>query len=148
MRSLRSLWCFKLALLGKLVKDLICKIPITILSRTRVLRLAQTEIQSHKQSPQEQPLNLAEFEAIGDRLWQIAQDQQGDPASLLQILRVLEGIHKRIRDDLFQPALPNNRHDLFNLLRDIETNGGWPHIYRMKIKEICHYLENSEELGK
>jgi len=108
--------------------------------------LAQTEIQSQKQSQQGQIADLSELEAISDRLWQLAQDQQGDTASLLQILRVVEVVHKRIRDDLFQPALPNSRHELFNLLRDIETNGGWPHIYRMKINEICQYLEQPEEL--
>ena len=108
--------------------------------------MAQTEIQSQNQSQQGQTANLSELEAISDRLWQIAQNQQSDAASLLQILRVIEVIHKRIRDDLFQPALPTSRHELFNLLRDIETNGGWPHIYRMKINEICRYLEQPEEL--
>ena len=107
--------------------------------------MAQTEIQSQNQSHQKQPTDLSELEVINDRILQIAEGQQGNSASLLQILRVLEGIHKRIRDDLFQPALPNNRHELFNLLRDIETNGGWPHIYRMRIKEICQYLESPEE---
>ncbi|TYQ29099.1 hypothetical protein PseudUWO311_02905 [Pseudanabaena sp. UWO311] len=108
--------------------------------------MAQTEIQSQNQSQPRQTANLSEVDAISDRLWQIAQDQQNDVASLLQILRVLEVIHKRIRDDLFQPALPTSRHELFNLLRDIETNGGWPHIYRMKINEICRYLEQPEAL--
>jgi hypothetical protein len=107
--------------------------------------LAQTEIQSLNQSQQVQPTDLAELESIGDRIWQFASEQQGNSANLLQILRVLEAVHKRIRDDLFQPALPTSRHDLFNLLRDIETNGGWPHIYRMKINEICQYLEQPEE---
>ncbi len=116
--------------------------------------MAQTEIQSQKQSQQSQTVaqiavpvtDLSELESIGDRLWHIAQLQRDDSASLLKILRILEEIHKRIRDDLFQPSLPNSRHELFNLLRDIETNGGWPHIYRMKINEICQYLEKSEEL--
>ncbi|PZO43754.1 MAG: hypothetical protein DCF19_03750 [Pseudanabaena frigida] len=108
--------------------------------------MAQTEIQSQNQSQQGQTADLSELEAIADRLWQIAQDRQGDSTNLLQILRVLEAIHKRIRDDLFQPALPTSRHELFNLLRDIETNGGWPHIYRMKINEICRYLEQSEDV--
>jgi len=108
--------------------------------------LAQTEIQSQNQSQQGQIADLSELETISDRLLQIAQDQQSNPANLLQILRVLESIHKRIRDDLFQPALPTSRHELFNLLRDIETNGGWPHIYRMKINEICRYLAQPEDL--
>jgi hypothetical protein len=107
--------------------------------------LAQTEIQSQNQSQQGQIADLSEMEAISDRLWQLAQGHQGNPANLLQILRILEEDHKRIRDDLFQQALPTSRHDLYNLLRDIETNGGWPHIYRMKINEICRYLEQPEE---
>ena len=131
-----------------LAKDLICKIPITILSRTRVLRLAQTEIQSQNQLQEEKIADLSDLEMISDRIWQFAQEQEGDSTSILQILRVLEAIHKRIRDDLFQPALPTSRHELFNLLRDIETNGGWPHIYRMKINEICRYLEQPEELAE
>ncbi|ELS31274.1 MULTISPECIES: hypothetical protein [Pseudanabaena] len=107
--------------------------------------MAQTEIQSQKQSQQGQTDDLSELEQLTDRLWQTAQAQQSSSANLLQILRVLEALHKRIRDDLFQPSLPTSRHELFNLLRDIETNGGWPHIYRMKINEICRYLEQPEE---
>ena len=107
--------------------------------------MAQTEIQSQNQSQQGQTDDLSELEIISDRLWEIAQDRQDSAPSLLQILRVIESIHKRIRDDLFQSALPTSRHELFNLLRDIETNGGWPHIYRMKINEICRYLDQPEE---
>lgn len=107
--------------------------------------MAQTEIQSQNQTQQGQTADLSELEVISDHIWQISQSRHNDSASLLQILRILESLHKRIRDDLFQPALPTSRHELFNLLRDIETNGGWPHIYRMKINEICRYLEQSEE---
>jgi hypothetical protein len=101
-------------------------------------------MQSQNQLSQEQTVNMSEVKAIGDRLWTIAQEQEGNSVELLQILRVLEASHKRICDDLFQPALPTSRHELFNLLRDIETNGGWPHIYRMKINEICRYLEQDD----
>ncbi|NUN66462.1 hypothetical protein HCU40_17290 [Pseudanabaena biceps] len=107
--------------------------------------MSQTEIQSQNQSQPQKAANISELEATAEYLWQIAQDQSGEPSELLEILRVIEALHKRIRDDLFQPALPTSRHELFNLLRDIETNGGWPHIYRMKINEICRYLEQSEE---
>lgn len=107
--------------------------------------MAQTEIQSQKQLQQGQTADVSELEALSDRIWQISQAHQDDAESLLHILRILETLHKRIRDDLFQPALPTSRHELFNLLRDIEINGGWPHIYRMKINEICRYLERTEE---
>ena len=108
--------------------------------------MAQTEIQSQKQLQQGKTADLPDLEMLSDRIWQVSQAHQDDAESLLQILRVLEALHKRIRDDLFQPALPISRHELFNLLRDIETNGGWPHIYRMKINEICRYLEQPEKL--
>jgi len=107
--------------------------------------LSQTEIQSQNQAHQQRNANISELEATAEYLWQIAQSQSGDSSGLLNILRVLEETHKRIRDDLFQKALPISRHELFNLLRDIETNGGWPHIYRMKINELCQYLEQSDE---
>ncbi len=107
--------------------------------------MAQTEIQSQNQLQQGQTTDLPDLEVLSDRIWQISQSHQDNAESLLHILRVLEALHKRIRDDLFQPALPISRHELFNLLRDIETNGGWPHIYRMKINEICRYLEQPEE---
>lgn len=107
--------------------------------------MAQTEIQTQTQPQQESPTSLSELEVTVEHLWQIAQSQSNDPAGLLHLLRVLESTHKRIRDDLFQPALPNSRHELFNLLRDIENNGGWPHIYRMKINEICQYLERPDD---
>ncbi len=108
--------------------------------------MAQTQIQSQNQSQQEQTTRISELTVISDRLLQIAQQYQNDPSHLLEILRAIESVHKQIRDDLFQPALPTSRHELFNLLRDIEANGGWPHIYRMKIHEICEYLNQPEEL--
>jgi hypothetical protein len=106
--------------------------------------LTQTEIQSQKES--QQGIDLSEIDQLCDRLWQIAQTYKDDPRELLSILRTLEKTHQDIRDELFQPALPISRHELFNLLRDIETNGGWPHIYRMKINEICRYLEQTDEM--
>ncbi|OIP79022.1 MAG: hypothetical protein AUK48_00460 [Oscillatoriales cyanobacterium CG2_30_44_21] len=107
--------------------------------------MAQTETQTQSQSQPESPTSQSQLEGTVEQLWQIAQSQGNSPERLLYVLRVLEATHKRIRDDLFQPALPNSRHELFNLLRDIETNGGWPHIYRMKIEEICKYLAEPDD---
>lgn len=71
----------------------------------------------------------------------IAQLCQGDTLALLGLLRTLEEVHVQVRDELFQPSLPNNRQKLYALLRDIEMEGGWPYIPRMKIKRL---LENFE----
>lgn len=66
---------------------------------------------------------------------------------LLALLRLLEYLHREIRDSLFRDALPENRQQLYALLRDIETNGGWPYIQRMKLRSLLEHLllESSDE---
>jgi hypothetical protein len=59
---------------------------------------------------------------------------------LLALLRTLERLHQEIRDSFFQDALPDNRQALYNLLRDIETSGGWPYIHRMKLQSLLKQL--------
>lgn len=94
-------------------------------------------------SSQEIPkINLEEgLQSIRHITWAIAQDNQGDSLSLLAILRLLEQVHQEIRDGLFQQSLPDNRQSLYKLLRDIETKGGWPYIYRMRLQSIMEKIE-------
>ncbi|MEY3826476.1 MAG: hypothetical protein RLZZ148_1292 [Cyanobacteriota bacterium] len=66
----------------------------------------------------------------------LAQEHRQDPLALLLILRLLEQLHREIREEIFEPSLPNIRNDLYNLLRDIEESGGWPYIERMKLKTL------------
>ena len=73
----------------------------------------------------------------------IAQQHQNSVPALLEILRTLDAQHRHICQNLFIPALPNTRHALFNLLLDIEAKGGWPHIYRISLKELCQNLEKA-----
>jgi hypothetical protein len=54
----------------------------------------------------------------------------------LEILRALENLHRKICEGPFQDSLPDNRQALYNLLKDIETQGGWPHIPRMKLQRL------------
>lgn len=75
---------------------------------------------------------------------EIAQSCQGDTLALLGLLRTLEEVHVQVRDELFQPSLPNNRQKLYALLRDIEMEGGWPYIPRMKIKRLMANFEAEE----
>lgn len=90
-------------------------------------------------------INLEEgLQSIRNVTWAIAQDHQGDSLSLLAILRLLEQVHQEIRDELFQQSLPDNRQSLYKLLRDIETKGGWPYIYRMKLQSILARMELEE----
>ncbi|MBD1995799.1 hypothetical protein H6G00_04045 [Leptolyngbya sp. FACHB-541] len=84
----------------------------------------------------EQTAEITELEAIAAFVLREADRCQGDGRSLLALLRLLEALHREIRDGLFQESLPDNRQALYALLKDMEAEGGWPYIHRMKLKEI------------
>ncbi|MGJ5673350.1 MAG: hypothetical protein ACR9NN_07030 [Nostochopsis sp.] len=65
---------------------------------------------------------------------------QGDTIALLALLRQLEELHREIRDGAFQNNLPNNRQALYSLLKDIESEGGWPYIERMRLQQFLAHL--------
>lgn len=71
----------------------------------------------------------------------IAERNSHDEVLLLSILRSLEEIHRHIRTNLFEQSLPKTRHDLYNLVKDIEEQGGWPYIERMKLKELMQNMD-------
>jgi hypothetical protein len=77
--------------------------------------------------------NLA---ALSHQISAIVGDIQTDSLGLLALLRLLEQMHREICEVHFQPSLPNTRQALYTLLRDIEAEGGWPHIPRMKIQAL------------
>jgi hypothetical protein len=86
-------------------------------------------------------LSLDSIEAMSAQIKLLALKSKEDPLELLHILRILEQLHNDICTEIFQPALPNSRHALFDFLRDIETNGGWPHIYRRNLNQLFEQLE-------
>lgn len=86
-----------------------------------------------------------DIERLKQNVKEIAESCQGDTLALLALLRTLEEVHVQVRDDLFQPSLPNNRQKLYALLRDIEVDGGWPYIPRMKIRRLMANFD--EEIG-
>ena len=86
-----------------------------------------------------------DLEAIAITVKKTAQDCQGNNLKLLALLRLLEALHQEIRDGLFQDSLPDNRQALYALLKDIENNGGWPHIYRMRLQDLLSNLIREEE---
>jgi len=69
-----------------------------------------------------------------DRLQALAQTYANDPQALLLLLRLVEQAHTEIRENLFQAAIPNDRHAFQALMRAIETSGGWPYIPRMRLQ--------------
>ena len=70
----------------------------------------------------------------------LGKTYQGDPIAVLGLLRVLESLHREIRDGMFQECLPENRQQLYALLRDIEAQGGWPYIPRMRVQALLQHL--------
>lgn len=87
----------------------------------------------------------SELQAIANSVRALAASSQGDSLALLAVLRQLEELHREIRDGVFQECLPDNRQALYNLLKDIETEGGWPYIERMKLHAFLgHMLPDAE----
>jgi hypothetical protein len=77
-----------------------------------------------------------QLQSIVDAVQSEALNRRGDVIALLALLRILENLHREIHDSYFQPSLPTNRQALYNLLKDIETNGGWPYIPRLKLRSL------------
>ncbi|NEQ65893.1 MAG: hypothetical protein F6J86_13230 [Symploca sp. SIO1B1] len=75
----------------------------------------------------------------------LVSSHQGNSQAVLFILRTLEHSHREIRENLFQEALPDNRQELYALVKDIEESGGWPYIERMKLRSLlANWLDGSE----
>ncbi len=88
----------------------------------------------------------ADIEEIRLAVQVAARKRANDCEALLSLLRQLEGLHRDICETLFQDSLPNNRQHLYYLLKDIEVNGGWPYIQRMKLKQLLKTLEEEASL--
>ncbi|BAZ65643.1 MAG: hypothetical protein KME28_07340 [Pelatocladus maniniholoensis HA4357-MV3] len=87
-----------------------------------------------------QQRNNLRLETIELQVQSEAKNCQGDSLALLALLRLLEGLHREIRDSLFLESLPSNRQGLYTLLKNIEEEGGWPYIYRMKLQSLLANL--------
>jgi hypothetical protein len=86
--------------------------------------------------------NNLRLETIALKVYSEAKNCQGNSLALLALLRLLEGLHREIRDSLFLESLPTNRQALYTLLKNIEEEGGWPYIHRLKLQSL---LENLAE---
>jgi hypothetical protein len=76
------------------------------------------------------------LQAIATAVHDASKICQGDTIALLALLRQLEQLHREIRDGAFQESLPDNRQALYSLLKDIESEGGWPYIERMRLQAL------------
>ena len=75
----------------------------------------------------------------------VVDDSRGDAIALLDVLRLLERLHREVTEGAFQDALPHNRQELYKLLRVMEEEGGWPHIPRFKLQILCSQLSDEQE---
>ncbi len=82
----------------------------------------------------------SELQAVATVIRTLAQGKQGDNLALLALLRQLEELHREIRDGIFQASLPDSRQALYMLLKDIQSEGGWPYIQRMKLQAFLAKL--------
>ncbi|BAY94612.1 MULTISPECIES: hypothetical protein [unclassified Tolypothrix] len=82
----------------------------------------------------------SKLQIISNTVYEAAKSCEGDAIALLALLRQLEQLHREIRDGAFQATLPENRQQLYSLLKDIESEGGWPYIERMRIQAFLANL--------
>lgn len=85
------------------------------------------------------------LQSIATAVRALAGSYQQDSQALLALLRQLEQLHREIRDGMFQASLPDNRQALYALLKDIESEGGWPYIERMKLQGFLANLYSQME---
>ena len=74
----------------------------------------------------------------------LAKKHRNDGLLLLSLLRDLEQIHRQIRLEYFETALPQTRNDLYKFVKDIEEKGGWPYIERMRLKDLLQNIDFKE----
>ncbi|GAB1538287.1 hypothetical protein NUACC21_09450 [Scytonema sp. NUACC21] len=89
---------------------------------------------------------LPELQAIASAVYDARSKCQGDAIALLALLRKIEQLHQEIREGAFQQSLPDNRQALYSLLRNIESEGGWPYIERMRLQTFLKNLEQEAAL--
>ncbi len=82
----------------------------------------------------------ADLQQLRVDIKQAAQSRAGDCLALLELLRLLEEMHRQVQDQEFQAALPTTRRSLYTLLQDIEEQGSWPHLPRTQIQMLFKAL--------
>ena len=83
--------------------------------------------------------------SLSELVGSLVEDNQDNAIALVELLRVLERLHRGITEGAFQKALPQNRQELYKLMRVIEEEGGWPHIPKMRLQMLYAHLVDSQE---
>ncbi|MBC1261727.1 hypothetical protein FQK07_10730 [Synechococcus sp. BSF8S] len=95
------------------------------------------------QDPQ-QHLDQQHLEALIQEAHQLAARLEGNPEELLTLLRELETLHRSIQEGPFRRSLPEDRQQLFALLKDMERSGGWPYIPRLQLRTFMDLLQRND----
>ena len=72
----------------------------------------------------------------------LANELEGQPELLLEMLRRIEQLHRSIQDGPFRSSLPSDRNGLFRLLSEMEHSGGWPYIPRLQLRTFIDLLSH------
>ena len=96
----------------------------------------------NQEPPQSNNLSQEAVQKLSTEIYHLAQQNQDDLLFLLSLLRNLEKIHRQIRTQMFETSLPKTRNDLYNLVKDIEEQGGWPYIERMKLQSLLKNIQS------
>ena len=86
-----------------------------------------------------------EIEKYCQQIRNLAEESEGNILELVLILRKVEEMHREIREKMLEPCLPDTRHRLYLLLKNLEETGGWPYIPRMRLTDLCQHLLLSSE---
>lgn len=86
--------------------------------------------------------DATKVQKLSTEIYHLAQQNRDDLLFLLSLLRDLEKTHRQIRTEMFETSLPKTRNDLYNLVKDIEEQGGWPYIERMKLQNLLKDIQS------
>jgi hypothetical protein len=110
--------------------------------------MSQTSDPTPESSRQAGSGTLRAADAPLQTLQTLANELEGQPELLLELLRRIEYLHRTIQDGPFRSSLPGDRNALFRLLSEMEHSGGWPYIPRLQLRTfidlLSHELLNPE----
>jgi hypothetical protein len=95
----------------------------------------------------EQSFVPKELNDVYRTLTDLAKERQDDCIGLLELLRFLETLHGQIRDNYYISSLPQNRGELYALLKEMEDQDGWPLLPRTETRSLLKRLDSVHDRG-
>jgi hypothetical protein len=90
------------------------------------------------------PGHQQRLQALLAELSSLSQELANQPEALVDLLRQLEQLHRHIQDGPLRGSLPTDRHQLFELLQNLEQSGGWPYIPRPQLQNFLQQLQQNQ----